>query len=150
MDEHSIGFQIRCVHNLIKRYVDTLPVKQQMDSVTGLHGWVIGYLCHHPDQDVYQRDLEAQFQIRRSTASGILRLMENNGLIRREPVASDARLKKLVLTDKAIQLHRLAQGEIQLLEDRITSGLSPGELAAFCETLQKIKHNLENQEDPKP
>ncbi len=148
MEQRSIAFQIRCVHNLVKRFVDTLPIKQQMDSATGLHGWIIGYLYHQQGVDVYQRDLETQFQIRRSTASGILRLMENNGLIRREPVVSDARLKRIVLTDKAIQLHRLAQREFLLIEERITHGISEEELSAFAGTLQKMKHNLENQEDP--
>ena len=36
----------------------------------------------------------------RSTVTGVVKLMERKGLIRRESVSSDARLKKLVLTEK--------------------------------------------------
>ena len=36
---------------------------------------------------MFQRDVEAEFNIRRSTATGILQLMEKNGFLLREPVA---------------------------------------------------------------
>ena len=68
--------------------------------------WVIGYLSEHEGKDVFQRDLEEEFSVRRSTATGILQLMEKNELITREPVSHDARLKKLVLTPKAIEIQK--------------------------------------------
>ena len=103
----TIGFDIRTLSILIKRYIDGSATKQYVDNLTGTHGWVIGYLYDNRDHDVYQRDLETQFSIRRSTATGILQLMEKNELILREPVESDARLKKLVLTEKALDIHKM-------------------------------------------
>src|SRR5690606_41099126 len=54
------------------------------DGLTSMQGWIIGYLSKHKEQPVFQRDLEKQFNIRRATASGLLQLMERNGLLRRE------------------------------------------------------------------
>ena len=51
-------------------------------------------------RDVYQKDIEEEFQIRKSTATGILKLMEKHGFIRRESAQQDARLKRIVPTKK--------------------------------------------------
>ena len=42
----------------------------------------LGYLDAHEGQPVFQKDLEAAFHIRRSTATGILQIMERDGLLR--------------------------------------------------------------------
>ena len=43
---------------------------------------------------MFQRDVEQVFSLSRSTATGILQQLEEKGLLRRESVPSDARLKK--------------------------------------------------------
>ena len=92
--ERHVGGEIRMLSNLIKRCMDDgMP-----PETTGMQGWIIGFLHRNEDRDMFQRDVEAEFNIRRSTATGILQLMEKNGFLLREPVAYDARLKKLVLT----------------------------------------------------
>ena len=68
-----------------------------------MQGWIIGYLYRHSDEDVFQKDLEAEFQMARSTASGILQSMEKKQLIIRESIPRDARLKRLVLTPKGME-----------------------------------------------
>ena len=96
--ERHVGGEIRMLSNLIKRCMDDgMP-----PETTGMQGWIIGFLHRNEDRDMFQRDVEAEFNIRRSTATGILQLMEKNGFLLREPVAYDARLKKLVLTPKAL------------------------------------------------
>ena len=70
-----------------------------VDELTAMHGWILGYLCRNEDKDIFQKDIEAEFKICRSTVTNILKLMEKKGYIRRESVPYDARLKKLVLTD---------------------------------------------------
>ncbi len=92
--------------------------------------------------DVFQRDLEARFNIRRSTATGILKLMEKNGLIVRETVEYDARLKRLVLTEKAVKLHETIVREIDIIENTMRQGLSQEEFDSFFNTIEKIKKNL--------
>ena len=73
-------------------------------ETTGMQGWIIGFLHRNEDRDMFQRDVEAEFNIRRSTATGILQLMEKTASSA-GAVAYDARLKKLVLTPKALAVH---------------------------------------------
>ena len=148
-ESRPIGFEIHRLSNMIKREINSRPVMRDAVSLTGMHGWIIGYLYRHRDEDVFQRDLESQFRIRRSTATGILQLMEKNGLIRRLPVPSDARLKKLVLTDKAISLQKGIITELDAVDNMLKSGIGEEELASFFATLDKILANLPEDDSGK-
>ncbi len=54
---------------------------------------------------MFQRDIEREFSITRSTVTNILQLMERKGYIERRSVPQDARLKQLVLTEEGICFH---------------------------------------------
>ena len=84
-----------------------------------------------------------QLLLRRSSATGVLQTMERGGLIRRVPVPQDARLKKLVVTQKGRELYALIYSDILETERRLTAGLSEQELAAFWQVLDKLRDNLE-------
>ena len=138
----SIGFEIRVLSNLCRREMDRSSSIQYVESVTGTNGWIIGYLAENQDRDIFQRDLEEEFSVRRSTASKVLKLMEQKGLIRRESVPYDARLKKLVLTETALDMHSHVARDAELLEAKLARGLTEDELKTFFSIADKIKHNL--------
>jgi DNA-binding MarR family transcriptional regulator len=94
------------------------------------------------NKDIFQRDIEELLQIRRSTASTLLQGMEAKGLIRREPVAFDARLKKLVLTEKSIAAHKQIATNISSFENKLTKDILEEELKTFFQVINKIKNNL--------
>ncbi len=146
VSEKAIGYQVRTLNNMIKRDVERSEVFQYGQS-TGLHGWAIGWLYQNREHDVFQRDFEQQFSIRRSTASNILALMEKNGMIRRESVDYDARLKKLVLTERAIEFHRMILQDIEARDARLKKNISPGDLECFFKVIGQIKANLEEEHD---
>lgn len=144
----TIGFEVKSLGNLIKRCIHESAAQSGLDGLTGAQGWIIGYLYEHKDKPgVFQRDIEKTFKIRRSTATGILQLMEKKGLITREPVAYDARLKRLQLTPKAIAHHELIMEKIREVEERLRRGLSEEEVNAFFMLMEKIKRNLEDVND---
>lgn len=140
--QRHIGFEIRTLNNLIKRYFEQHKPEEFKDS-TGVHGWAIRYFYENRGKDVFQRDFEARFSIRRSTATNMLKLMEKNGLIIREAVCYDARLKKIVLTEKAIAIHKKATQNIEIFENTLKKDLTQEEIDSFYKVLDKIKANLE-------
>ena len=142
----SIGMECRCVSNLVRRKMGETDAIKVSQELTGMHGYVVGYLYNHQDEEVYQKDLEKRFEMRRSTATQMLSLMEKNGLILRQPVPHDARLKRLVLTDKAVQLHKQVVKEIETIESLLTCGISQQELQTFFAVIDKVKGNLTSKE----
>ncbi|MGB4660202.1 MAG: MarR family transcriptional regulator [Mobilitalea sp.] len=139
-----VGNEVKKLSNLFKRRIDQSSVFNEYDNITGLHGMVIGFLFfHHEQGDLFQRDIETEFSIRRSTATGILQLMEKNELIIREAVSYDARLKKIILTPKAISLHEKIRNEIMNTEMELAKGLTEEEIQNFFATISKMKKNIE-------
>ena len=140
--ERKIGFEIRNLNNLIKRDIEnTHPA--ELDRAKGVHGWAIRYFFENAHKDIFQKDFEEFFSIRRSTATQILQLMEKNGLIIRECCSDDARKKKIILTYKAVEIRKMIVADIEKREKRITQGITEEELDTFYNVIDKIKANLE-------
>lgn len=139
MDKHrTIGFALKSVSNEIRRYFET--VFRPNHTTVMQHGIVL-FLTENTG-DVFQKDIEKEFNIRRSTVTGILQIMERENLIKREPVVGDARLKKLVLTEKALLLHQEAILSIDEMEKALTQGITEEELDTFFNVISKIKENI--------
>ncbi len=139
----EIGFQVHTLSHLIKRMVDQAAFQDQENPVTGMQGRIIGYLYANRGRDVFQRDIQARFSIRRSTVTGMLQLMEKNGFITRRSVDSDARLKKLELTSKGVETHEKIGRSIQQVEERLSAGITRAEKETFLRLCEKIRTNVQ-------
>lgn len=145
--EKDIGFAVRKISNLIKRDVEKTRIRLGIDPVKGVNGWAIKYFYDNRDKDIFQKDFETKFSIRRSTASCILKTMEQKGLILRQSVESDARLKKIVLTEKAVEIHHKITEEIHNREKRLRNGISPDDLEVFFKVIDRLCVNMEDNDD---
>ena len=144
--EHKyIGVEISKTNNMLKRNCKKSDVLRRVDDATGKNGWIIGFLAEKQDRDIFQKDIEQYFSIRRSTVSGIIQLMEKKGFITR--VDYDARLKKLVLTDRAKELHANMMKNLEENEIRLKQNISEEELATFFSVLEKIRSNIETESE---
>lgn len=132
------------IHILSHKLKKRMNANMQSLGLTGVQSRIMHYiLVKCADGPVFQRDVESAFGMSRSTATGILQLMEKNGLILRESVASDARLKSLVPTDKAAHLDAQIGESLRQTEQRLTQGLSDEQIALFLETVAHMSENLE-------
>ena len=143
MQNKRLSFELHRSSRLVKRYMDNDASKRYVEKMTGTHGWAIGFFYHNRDRDVFQKDFEQEFNIRRSTASNILSLIEKNGLIKRESVPYDARLKKITLTQKALDVQSVVDKAFENLENTMRDGISEEELEIFFRVIDKINNNLE-------
>ena len=128
-------------HKLRKR----VNADVQSLGLTGIQSRVIHYLLVKcAEGPVYQRDVESAFGVSRSTVTGMLQQMERDGLIRRESVESDARLKSLIPTQKAIELDAQVNDCLYQAEQCLTQGLSEAQLAAFKRAAAQMSANLDS------
>lgn len=89
-----IGYENKRLENELHSRMAAYRASVGGEDLTMMQCWIIRFLYEHEEEEVYQRDIEAEFSIARSTATGILKLMEKKGYIRRVSVERDARLKK--------------------------------------------------------
>ncbi|MDR0708085.1 MAG: MarR family transcriptional regulator [Treponema sp.] len=93
-------------------------------------------------RDVFQRDVEDEFDLRRSSVTSVLQGLERGGYLHRESVSEDARLKKLVLTDKAIELYERISSLMDETNATIVRGMSNADMSALDRLMSKVKANL--------
>lgn len=137
-----LGLEVHRLERLMARQRGCSAAHQDADRQTGMHGYLIRYLYENQERDVFQRDFEKAFSISRSMVTVTLQLMEKNGLIRRESVAQDARLKRIVLTQKARDLHRQIEADIMAFESNLARGISEEEQEVFLRVAKKMQENL--------
>lgn len=142
-NEFPAGLHLRRVDNQISRRMALETRKRGIDDITGSNGWILGFLKQNEQREVFQKDVEAEFMLARSTVTAVIKLMEQKGYIRRESVAYDGRLKRLLLTEKGAQAQQQMGSVIADVEAQLVAGISEEELAVFHEVLRKIGKNAE-------
>lgn len=139
--KRSVCMEIKCINNLVHQELNNAKGRPPHPG-TMMQKLFLGYLDAHRDRDVYQKDLESAFHIRRSTASGILQIMVRDGLLVREPVEGDARLKRLVLTPIAQEQLSQMQQDLLRVENKATAALTKQELETLFTLLDKVRGSL--------
>ena len=140
--EYHIGGRLHRLSNQLRRAAANSESFRALESVTGNNGRIIVYLCHHQETDVFQKDIEKAFGVTRSTASKVLSLMEKKGLLLRQSVPSDARLKRLTLTERSKELSRQMEAESNAMDRRMLRGFTAEEEARLRGYLDRILANL--------
>jgi len=129
---------MRRVNNLIFRKINQFHRENEVEDVTPMHEWILSYLFWHRDEPVYQRDIEREFSITRSTVTNILQLMERKGYITRQSVEQDARLKQLVLTEKGRQFHEDTMRAFHQTDEYVAGLLTEEENTELLRLLNKL------------
>lgn len=138
----SITRELRILNNKIKRAADASIPADLQAQVTDMQCRVLGFLTHHSGQDLFQRDVEAEFSITRATASKLLAGMEHAGLITRSAVAGDARLKKLEPTGHGSAVFLKIRAGMIAFEESMTGNFTPEERQTLLSLLRKLEQNL--------
>ena len=119
MEKHEIGKYIQIVSRQLKRNMDETLSKY---NVTGVQSMVIGYIYKKSKKgEVFAKDIEEEFDMRKATVTGIIQLMETNGLIERKAKEGDCRLKSIVLTPKALEIKTVVKKQIEMEEKNIVN-----------------------------
>ena len=138
----SLGFQLKKIDKLILRTLQSRMRTEGFDEVSIVHGYILGYLYHNADRTIYQRDIEKEFGITKSSVATILKLMEKKGYIERNTEENDGRFKKISLTDLGIQTHLSTVKIIQSIHKELEFGISEEEKKVFMSTLNKMEQNI--------
>lgn len=145
-----LGKMIGHTSVLFRQHLDNAISSAAADdsgAISGRNFWILRYLNEHRDRDVFQKDLENAFKIRRSTVSKTVELMEQKQLLIRESVNGDARMKKLRLTSKADAVLAEVAKAVDQLEGRIREAFEPAEYDALMSLLRKLCEFLDMPEE---
>ena len=142
MTDLRIGKTIKALSNEIGRFM-TEYTNDGESNFTMIQFNFIAYIGRESvTRSVYQKDLEATFNIRRSTASGILQRMERNEWITRVPSSKDGRLKRIELTENGQKVFWAKKKRLDEINDLLVQDIAPADLAVFYRVIDEIYGNL--------
>lgn len=137
----NLGGLIHKVAHKMKREIDHANQKL---GVSGVQGRIIGYVrCESKNRDVFQKDIEEHFELRGSSVTSTLQNLEKMGFIVRESIPTDQRLKRIVLTKKALDIHNQITKNIEQFEKEAFSSISKEEEQLLSDLLKRILNNIE-------
>ena len=142
-EHRQIGRELHRLDNSIRRYLcqhsHSFKTKEE---VTGTNIRIIRFLRNNTHRDIYQKDVEKEFGITRSTASRVLVLMEEKGLLTRSGVDHDARLKKLTLTEKSIRMGDMMHQIGEQTDAQLLDGFSDEEKEQLFGFIDRMVENM--------
>ena len=141
----AIGPEIHMLNHMITKNLTWHVKAAGIDEITLMHGWIMRYLYENREHDIFQKDIEKYFLVGRSTVTNSIQLMEKKGLVRREFVECDARLKKVLLTEKGIRTHESIEAMVAELHCGLLDGIDEKDAETFLRVIRRIKENIEQQ-----
>ena len=131
------GRLLKQANNNMMRHFDQFA--KQYD-LTGNQMAIIDFITNHENEEIFQRDIEQEFDIQRSTTTVLLQRMEKKGLIERQISATDARQKAVKLTEKAVSFASACQAYLRKEEEEFSQQFSAEERRIFRTILEHYKN----------
>jgi len=145
-ENETIAHALGCTNNIIYRAVHKSIKDNDTYHISPIQIEILQYLFKNQGKNVYQKDLEQLFSIRRSTVSGILKTMEKNGSIKRVSVSEDARVKKIVLTEEALSRFEDAKRHMRKMNKILEKNIDTNDKEIFFKVIHQVQNNLLEQE----
>ena len=134
-----IGFLVKQINNVFEK---ELNERLKDIGITSSQCAVLDYLFHTSKEEVSQRDVEKNLNLKNPTVTGILRRLDEKGYILCVHNAHDKRKKNIYLTEKAYDIQRRMEADRRKLDRELTRGLTKREVEALRKNLEKLLYNI--------
>lgn len=141
----GIYCQIKDLEISVVRLLFSTVKENKFKPSTITQARIMDYILEHKNEEVYQKDLEKELNLRRATVSEVLTTMEKRGLIKREKNQNDARSKRIVLSKQNNNYCEEIKDNIAKLEEILTKNISNEELKTFSLVLKKMQDNIKEK-----
>ena len=137
-----LGHKINRISRSIDKYFDRKRCSKT-ECIPRSQGMMIGYIMDNQGQNIFQKDIEAKFHLSGATVTNMLKSLEKNGYIVRTPMENDARLKRIELTQKALDHENRVRENIMVIEEAMHEGFSKEEFNMMLGFLDRVIDNME-------
>lgn len=140
-----VGKEVKEFSNLLSRQIE---ISVSESGLTLVQGRLLNYIFRSSIKaPVYQKDLEKEFNIRRSSATELLQKIESKGLIRRIEDKNDKRVKIIEVTEEGRIRNKKVYKHLCDFESKIKKDVSEEELNLFYKVLDKMKKNIGDEKE---
>ena len=143
--QKQIAKSILEINWIWKRTVIRRQAEAGLKQDTMLYARILNYVKKHENEEVFQKDIERDEALNKSTVSMILSNLEKEGLLERHNMRRDARLKRIKLTKKGEETYVRLNESLSEIDTAFTDGISEEEQETLLRLLAKVKENLKNR-----
>ena len=142
-DLHSIDWELHLgylIHDVSRLRRNAFDRCIKPWHVTRSQWWVLAYLSR--EDGMTQTRLAEELDLGKVAMGGLIDRLERSGFVRREPDATDRRVKRIFLQPKSKQLITRMRKVSHKLNTQILAGLADRELETTALTLDAMKRNI--------
>lgn len=111
-------------------------------DITYTQATVIGFLNMNQSKDICQKDIEHGLGLTHPTVSSILNRLEEKKLIITEPLETDRRYKRIILTSKSSDMVLAIKEKIAKITDQLFSGFAEEEINKLSDVVEALIRNV--------
>jgi MarR family transcriptional regulator, repressor for mepA len=147
MLRYFVSIELHKLSNYVNRFIDSNIKSNYNYPISGVNGWILRFIANQEKhgKDAFQKDLEREFGITRSTASKVILLMEEKGYVVSERMPEDIRRKRLHVTPKAREAHDGMREQMFLMEGKLLKGFTEQEIAQLTDYLLRMEKNMSEE-----
>ena len=138
-EQMSIGLLLKQINNVYEKDFNN---RLRTLGITASQCAVLDYLFRTSKEEVSQRDVEKNLNLKNPTVTGILKRLDEKGYILCVPNAHDRRKKNIYLTEKAYDIQRRMDIDRRKLDRELTRGMTKREVNALRKNLEKLLYNI--------
>ena len=141
--EHG-GAPMKCILDVSKNVRYFFDMEASENGLTSIQSRILGHIRHAEDEmrDVYQKEIEEIFRIKKSSVTSVLQTLEKKGLIVRISIPEDARVKKIVLTEEARKIQECTYQALGRMEQELCSLFTREEFGQFLDYMNRIDQKV--------
>lgn len=138
--EHEpIGFKFKLIH---EGFVAMFNRELKEDDITFSQVMVISYLDEHKDKKVTQKDISEALHIKHPTTIGLLKRLEEKGMITNVTDPDNRRCRNVTLSEKGLEFVDKRRERRKNTDYYLVNGMTEDEIAALRKLLDKVIDNM--------
>lgn len=137
----SVLKEIKHLNCRIKKIIDKRMPKNVHVNVTQMQ--IVTYLFKHENEEICQKDLEAETHLKKASITGALDSLEDEGLIERIQSSEDKRRNIIKVTEKAEKERQNIVCSYNKVNKAILKNLTDQQIQQFLSILSVMNKNLD-------
>lgn len=128
------------LNKCISKYISNGNDISKTFNLTQIH--IIGYLLQHEGEEVCQKDLEIETNLKKASITGCIDSLVDKNIVYRKQSETDKRKNYIYLTDMALKHKKDFEDRGNLLNNKIIENISEKDLKIFYNVLDSIRNNI--------
>ncbi len=140
-----LGFELKKTMSAFSKRIEHSYFMYSHPELSQRSMYILNYLFYHQKEVIYQKDIEKECSVHKSTISDLISNMEKHGYLLRYSPKSDARCRSLELTDSGRKIVEGFKKELDKIELELQEQFTKEELTNFMNDLIKIRKCLKGE-----